>query len=168
MAKTKRKKEPKVDAALAESIQAIRPLDTLGETPPWQEALWLFEEALSRKAPVRLRRRWARITAIPGRVRAFIERGRHGVSVVDAWDFYAYVAAVIARSVRIIREEGHGHPGDLDWPEWEAILREMEEGFALWANESADDEWPLLSEEKRAKQQRALKLFKRWFPHLWD
>ena len=105
-----------------------------------------------------IRRTLRKVRSWPSDVRCFIARGRYGVSVVDTYSFDDYLAGVIARGVRMLREANHGHPGNTTSAEWQSILLQIEEAFSDYAT---NDDWG-------AKQEEAALLLARWFPHLWD
>lgn len=121
----------------------------------------------------RLRRVWYHAThprkayrqAIYWPVRRFIERGRRGWSVSDTWGFDTYIAGVLADGIERLRDDLHGHPGNLTPEEWESILTEMAAGFRRWANHY--DDIPSEDEAYRAVR-KSIRLMHRWFGHLWD
>lgn len=110
------------------------------------------------------------------------QRARKGYSTEDTFDFDGYLAKVIAGGVAEIRENLHGYPmqfdkgdddkGEKAIAEWGSILDEIVEGFTIYAEEGG---YPVVgvpgypdAEAQTRKVKRAMKLFRRWYGHLWD
>lgn len=98
-------------------------------------------------------------------IRTFIERGRRGWSVRDAWSLDTYLARVMAESIRHLRLNSHGYPNELTPEKWASILEEMEIGFSLWADHM---EYPGGEEEAYLAVQNSLRVMTEWFGNLWD
>ncbi len=99
------------------------------------------------------------------------QRAKRGYSNQDCWDFDSYLARVIVGGIDELLK-GSGYPTHINSrEEWEAILKEMQEGFGLiadrdWEFDAGFDspEW----EAARAKVNRAKKLLVEYFENLWD
>lgn len=100
------------------------------------------------------------------RIHHYLQRARRGYSTSDVYDFDGHLAQIIAGGIREFREENIGHPMDLTPEEWDAILAEIQEGFEIYVAEGG---WPVGEgeEENTRKVKRAIKLLRKWFPHLW-
>src|SRR4051812_15827976 len=89
------------------------------------------------------------------------QRIERGFSEEDTFSFDYYLANVIAGGVARLRERGLGHPAEITFEEWMAVLAKIEKGFAAYVADDSDnvgnDEWS-----------EAWDLFRRWFPALWD
>jgi hypothetical protein len=97
----------------------------------------------------------------------FIQRGRRGFSDSDLWSLDSYLAGLLARALPELAKFNNGCPAQLcedgnvseGFAQWHAILTEMAEGFA----EFADDH-----DASRPKIKRSLELLAEWFGDLWD
>lgn len=78
------------------------------------------------------------------------------------WNLDTEFCRWIVPELRKMQAGAHGHPADLTYEEWLAVLGEMADGFALQAD--YDD----LTEENRAKIQRAFDLLAKYHWSLWD
>jgi hypothetical protein len=118
------------------------------------------------------------------RLPCFFERGKKGYSSIDTWSFDAYLCGVISGGVKHLRDNLHGAPYQLfdnhaenpTW-RWEKILDTIIEGFdagkALINNDFIEigdtlEEWEPKEKELRRKFNRGMRLFKKYFFHLWD
>jgi len=53
------------------------------------------------------------------RIRSFIQRGIRGWSDEDTWDFFRYLADVIAGGTKYLLKNPHSYPASLTEKEWE-------------------------------------------------
>ncbi len=73
-------------------------------------------------------------------VRSFIERGKRGWAITDAWDYDHYLARQISEVLEHLADSGHSYPGHepFDTAEkWEAHLKSI--AVALRKYVEADD-----------------------------
>ena len=133
-----------------------------GDRPWWQivrrEARWWWEV-------------WNPHGAIR-RLYWFYQRGRRGWSDCDAWGFNGYLAGVIAGGCTYL-VGGSGYPGGGDadtYEKWQAILKEIAEGFSIIARDEDvyEDGRITVISSNRPEYKRAMNLFAEWFPALWD
>ncbi len=121
------------------------------------------------------------------------QRAFRGWADCDVWDMHSYVSFVFVPMLKAFRENTHGYPGYgvADTPEkWDALLGEMLEGFEAAKRVGEDDyykivngdslnaiftatpndvaEWSRLAKEDRKLFEKKMKVFTRWFFHLWD
>jgi hypothetical protein len=91
------------------------------------------------------------------------QRMRRGWSDRDAWNLDAHLARVIADGVAHLREVNFGHPTGTTFEEWQGILKQIAEGFRVWADHCYGE---LTADEKEAYVE-AKRLFAVWHAHLW-
>lgn len=125
---------------------------------------------------------WRYLSDILLHTKSFFQRGWHGWSPMDTWDFFGYLSTVIKEGLIHLKKYQHGHPGDLSDEQWNKILDEMINAFALAEAISMDERegyMPKLSEEKQRKykclrkeendgMRRGMNLFVEHFFALWD
>ncbi len=110
-------------------------------------------------------------------LRNFIQRGKRGWSDRDVWSLDTYLAQVIAESVTKLKETNHGHPGDLEYEEWLAILDNIVFAFTVLQDvpwlpdvwEPRFAEYPFdMPKETYERIKKGQALFIEWFQALWD
>ena len=98
-----------------------------------------------------------------------IQRARRGYSDRDLWSFDDFLTVTIRDGLREwLTWPPTGHPMDLSYDEWLAILQEIVDGMdaaLVWQNEGDFELW---QREGEAKFNRAMDLLKQWWFHLWD
>jgi hypothetical protein len=99
-------------------------------------------------------------------IRFGLQRWRYGVSDRDTWSFDWYLAGVIERGCRQIRERSISHPGELKPEEWDKILIEIETGMA--ASRKVMNEYLLDDSPEHAQFELAMDHLKKWWYGLWD
>lgn len=60
------------------------------------------------------------------------QRETYGVSESDVIRFDLYFAGVLAKGFKILSETSHGHPGDLTYEYWQAVLLSISENFSAY------------------------------------
>jgi hypothetical protein len=123
----------------------------LYEPTPWRDRPGI--------AVARLRNRFR---ALLSAIRAAFQRARRGYSERDTYGFDHYLSRVISEGVGRLRHRAIGHPDELTMDEWDAVLAEIQVGFAC-----ASDPWEM-TEADREKFKRGGALFVEYFHHLWD
>ena len=93
------------------------------------------------------------------------QRARRGWSDEDTWGFNYHLAHVIGGGVRHMRSIAHGHPAEITFEEWKAILDEIAEGMDAALVMLDEYAWPEGGEEKF---NLAMDHLKKWFAALWD
>lgn len=117
-----------------------------------------------RKIRNELRWKWNRVRRLPGKVRHYYERARYGYSYQDLWGLDWHLANLISKSVSDLEKITHGYPDPLTFEEWQQVLCDISEGFALLSSNEFYD----LTPEQQVKVDRAWELFKKYFRALWD
>lgn len=103
------------------------------------------------------------------------QRVNNGFSDYDAFNGDNYLAWVIVGICKSLKN-GHGYPAELGndgWDEWMSILDEMIEGFEIhneepWVLGDTVENNRARIDIQRAKTDRALELFAKYFGSLWD
>ena len=128
----------------------------------------------------------------------FIQRGNRGYSDADLWGFHYYLSDIISKGCHRLADIAIGYPGYGEantLEKWEAILREIAEGFDASLNWEDDfyadkpdlvmhvsdeghvtfdphdwtyDELHVADKAHKVKLDKSMNLFKKWFYHLWD
>lgn len=104
-------------------------------------------------------------------LRWFWQRGRRGYSDQDVWNFDTYIAGIIGRGVRDLRECGHGHPDDImTEEEWHSILDRISGPLLTYSD---GDKWRdgyTYEEEMRRYDaaREAMHLFAEHLGGMWD
>lgn len=84
----------------------------------------------------------------------------------DLWNLDTTLSVIIYHAIKQFREmERWGGPANLTEEKWEKILQEMEEGFHILAYQSYDFD---VYDDLKPKSEKAMKLFCKYFHHLWD
>jgi hypothetical protein len=118
----------------------------------------------------RLRHRVRRLypRALMREIKWGVQRWRRGYSDRDVWGLDSHLARVISGGVRQLITELHGHPGEMTFEEWQAILAKIAAGFE--AHMTLHEEYP--DEDRGAELERqweeGSRLFLEWFAGLWD
>lgn len=125
------------------------------------------------------------------KIKWFWQRGRRGYADCDVWGLDHYLANLVPLMLKRLRETRHGYPGygSANTPEkWDAIIDKMIEGW-LAAKRVCEDEyfrdtnddilerkpthievqlWGSKSKKDQKKFNSTMKLFTKYFFHLWD
>lgn len=88
-------------------------------------------------------------------------RVKHGFWYSDCWALDTTIAKFALPRLRHLRTVTHGHPCDVTWDEWHAILHEIE-WFLEWHIDG-----DALKFDK-ARHEYAGQLFGKYFGNLWD
>ena len=131
--------------------------------------------------------RWDEFRDIPYQIKAFWQRGERGWADRDCWCLGYYLSGVIQESVLHLRKNHGGGPADLKEEEWNKVLADISEGFALVEKEANNETYSLrsiskkkraniisqidmeyLDDEDEAKIKLAWKLLKKYINGLWD
>lgn len=101
------------------------------------------------------------------KIKNFIQRGKHGISNQDVWDFDYYHARLMSRSINKLIENQTKIPLDMSREEWNNILRKIRYGFDLYVytEESPSDE--VLRERANRAVARSCKLLGEYYEYLW-
>lgn len=109
------------------------------------------------------------------RIRWFVQRGKRGYADCDWWNMDSYLVSIILPMLKRMKADEIGYPGHgkASTPEkWGTLLDEMIEGFTI-AQKIADADYPpeqfieLLAQDKKVFEKK-MKVFIKWFFHLWD
>lgn len=127
------------------------------------------------------------------KIKWFFQRGKRGWADCDTWGLDHYLARIMPEMLRYLQENLHSYPGYDEAStcgKWYDILEELIEGWEA-ANRVCDDEyykqvsgdsieaignatrkeireWHRLSVKDRKLFEKKMKLFTKWFFHLWD
>jgi len=109
------------------------------------------------------------------KVKWFYQRGKRGWADCDWWDMHSYLIHIITPMLKELKEKNYGGLGygKASTPEkWEALLGEMIEGFEA-ADRIIESEYPMdsyLEDQKKDIKvfETKMKIFTKWFFHLWD
>ena len=116
---------------------------------------------------VYLERWWSR--GFPRKVLWFIQRGRRGWSEADAWSLFSHLDHIIVDVVGGMADSPYSVPGNLTKEEWGSILHRIADGFQ--AHIMLDEECPDYGSERerwlQTKFKVGMKLFAKWYGHLW-
>lgn len=125
---------------------------------PWHQRLqwWLKRNGFRAKKSA-LRIRW--------------QRSKKGYSYFDLWGFDHYHAKVMVNALGELKENLHGHPGELEFEQWKEIIEEIRDGFRA-AGDIIDLNFDVADKEARkaleAKFESGMDLLKKWYFGLWD
>jgi len=114
------------------------------------------------------RMKW-RVSDVYYNVRYFfrqqIQKSKRGFGDGDLFDFYTTISSFILPRLKRFKEISFSFPVDLKSEEWDKVLDKMILAFEL----CLDDEIKEYKEEekKQKKIKEGLKLFAKWFRHLW-
>ena len=104
---------------------------------------------------------------IKSQIKWFIQRGRRGFSNYDLWSFDSYLSRMLPAAFDEMRRISHGHPGGLTPEEWDGVLEELAQGFREY-HELYIGSFKKIGMEDNEKWERTIRLFGRWYGHLWD
>ena len=129
--------------------------------------------------------RWDELVDIPYQIKAFYQRGKRGWADRDCWCLGYYLSGVITESVDHLRKNHGGGP--VVEEEWNKILKDISEGFALVEKEANNETYslrsipkkkrakiiaqidmPYLTDEDEVKIKSAWRLLKKYINGLWD
>jgi hypothetical protein len=88
-------------------------------------------------------------------------RLKHGFWYSECWALDSVIARFALPRLRHLRTIAHGHPVDVTWDQWFAIIHEIE-WFLEWHIDSDSLTYD------RARYERAGQLFGKYFGNLWD
>jgi len=106
-------------------------------------------------------------------IKYFIQRGRRGYSDSDTWDFDDYLADVISKGLKVLKDNLHSYPVEFETIEqWQEILDSIIDGFEAY-QQTGDIDCPVedyIKEHNKlmVKFNTGMKLFTKYFNHLWD
>ena len=136
------------------------------------------------------------VTEIPynlRRIKWFFQRGKRGWADCDTWGVDYHLAKIVPEMLRHLQENAHGYPGygAASTPgKWYDLLEEMIEGWEA-AKRICDDEYVdkvqpnwfengekltkktfdkchEMQQEDQKLFEKKMKIFTKWFFHLWD
>lgn len=127
---------------------------------------------------------WRRATAIPWKIKWFIQRGKRGYADCDIWSIDWYLSSWLPKALRKLKEISGGCPQEL-WDstkkdnecwKWNAILEEITQGFEAYRSicdlefmrDNYDEKAKKKERELHKKFEKGLELFKKYYFHLWD
>lgn len=85
-----------------------------------------------------------------------------GFCDAETWSLRSMTAEWILPRLKRFREIDAGHPSGISAKAWNAIVDEMIFAFAFWADEPNN-----ASDKLYKRAEHGLRLFAKWFPHLW-
>lgn len=97
------------------------------------------------------------------------QRMTRGFDDSETWNLDMTIAKFLVPRLKAFKECENGHPAGMSEKKWDKILDEMIEGFELHCTK---DEWEFdmdinTRNEKKAKVDKALKHFSKYFHDLW-
>ena len=131
---------------------------------------------------------WREVEMIPLRIKSFFQRGYHGYSDQDTWDFDVYLAKVIVGGLKHLKKIQQGIPPEiynkykdrknltekqkdkLALKEWQTTLDIIIRGFELVPEmfEMKVFKNKKLKESYEYEFERGLDMFKKYYFNLWD
>jgi len=97
----------------------------------------------------------------------FVQRGLYGYSTCDLWSLDEYLISFLPTAIRELRDTSMGRPCNTTPKEWKKTLTKIANGL-----ESGKKMWRIVDEKRPTKAQKefdeAMRLFHKWFWHLWD
>lgn len=111
--------------------------------------------------------------AIKQPIRRYWQRARRGWCVDDAWDLHSYLDRLIPAMLDHMRHNSCSWPGEPMTPEeWSGdggILDRIAQGFRAHLS-ILDYDWETDAEMKELEKRHkdGMKLFVKWYGHLWD
>lgn len=101
-------------------------------------------------------------------VKYFFQRGIRGWCDRDLWSIDYYLCYIIPPMLRKYNKIRSGYPHFLTDKQWGKIIKTMADGFE--AMKIIDNEFPSDKEEKELEKKfnEGMKLFVKYFRHLWD
>lgn len=100
------------------------------------------------------------------RLRFWGQRRMRGWDDSETWSLDVPIANFILPRLIRFREIRGGRPCDMTEKKWDAILGKMIDAFTLVADPKTSDEWRW-SEEQTETVNTGLRLFGKYFGHLW-
>ena len=132
--------------------------------------------------PIRWKVGW--IKERPQEIKWFWQRGRRGYADCDVWGIDSYLSSWMPEAVKKIRENSISYPayGEASTPEgWNKILIKIEKGFIAHREEMEADymyanngkflppsKWKPKRDKLYKEHKEGMKLFAKWYGHLWD
>jgi hypothetical protein len=107
---------------------------------------------------------WNYLDMLPRRIYWFFQRGYRGFGDNDTWDFDYYLATVISQGLKHLKKYYHG--SEPTKKELDIIIKGFEANLKIMNNNliSTNKEYLIL----KVKFHKGIKLFERYFNHLWD
>ena len=114
-----------------------------------------------------------------------IQRFKRGYSTRDCWSIDYFLADILPKMLKQLRENSSGCPGDLydnkkkdnQCHKWDKVLIEMEEGFKsaeeilnidFMKDGDTTKQWKAKEKILYKKFDKGMKLFNKYFFNLWD
>ncbi len=121
-------------------------------------------------------------------VKFFYQRGKRGYADCDLWSLDYYITKIMIQALKQFKNNHGGYPGhgEAETPEkWDSIIEEMIVGFEAAQRVIDDDyfkttgfpeqhkegdakKWIKLSKEDQKIFKDKMKIFIKWYFHLWD
>lgn len=99
-------------------------------------------------------------------------RAKLGYDYRALWNFNGWHSEIVIQLLTKLRDDGHSHPVNLTTDKWAAIITEMIEGFQAHLEigeiDFRDEDWKEQEAALRKKFERGMRLFTKWYDHLWD
>ena len=141
-------------------------LDETSRYPWWEEnILWPVERV------------WNRITGVREDIEAFWQRGTRGYADRDCWGINWYISSWLPAALRTMINKkkggGNGYPG---WgaantlQKWHQIVEAIAAGFEAdyKLHDGMIDRTSKRGKILVEKRNKGMKLFIKWYDHLWD
>lgn len=178
-----------------EKVQKLEPVELVSfdSAEEFHNALSKCKFSLWDHIEMKCRYVWEKITDIPRVIKYFIQRGVRGWSDNDLWGMHYFLTDIILTMVVNLRASRQGDPGEMEDDDWDKILLEIQDGFAIlkkcdmseeeveWGGYYKDDKdhsevnermkkWNgrLTTREEERKVKRAFELFVEHYYSLWD
>lgn len=97
-------------------------------------------------------------------IKSFLQRGYRGYADNDVWGLDEYLSRVISETTGHLAKNTSSYPGGMTFSNWKKILRQISKDIQIKDHYKTEKE----QSQSYAKQQEALKLFVKYFCHLWD
>lgn len=105
------------------------------------------------------------------------QRATQGYSDCDVWNWCDRMTKLNIAVLKRLRANHMGHPAGMSSKKWDSIMDQMIDGFQAREEEENDftsykklsqEELTALRESRRKRTQTGLRLFAKYFYHLWD
>jgi len=127
------------------------------------------KKSLGERISLRLHWLVSDITSIPQEIKWFIQRGRRGYADCDTWSLDSYLLSWLPEAIGQIKKATMANPAGITYKEWIAILNKMINGFKAGRKLEDYNNWGVKEYQSlMGKLQESLKLFAKYFIHLWD
>lgn len=91
------------------------------------------------------------------------QRVTRGYADCDVWNLDRFLADIISRSVKTLKEKQCGHPAQLTEEKWNKVLEDIALGFS-----QVSEGCPDRDEDSKKLFDKGFKLFHKHFSSLWD